>query len=136
MILPISIVMIENEFTFMHPHYHHHYPMKDLFDNFTLFYFQNLLTKTNYFMFTLEHGNCIFYLSSIENWDVSKITTMSNLFYNRDSCNLKIGSWNVSNVFDFVSQSIVHSANFQEQRKHASTLLLLPSMSDCIDNAF
>uniref|UniRef100_A0A7S3QIK2 BspA family leucine-rich repeat surface protein n=1 Tax=Chaetoceros debilis TaxID=122233 RepID=A0A7S3QIK2_9STRA len=44
---------------------------------------------------------------SIENWDVSKITSMNSLFrsswQNQKSCNPNIGSWDVSKVTNFQS---------------------------------
>jgi hypothetical protein len=37
----------------------------------------------------------------IEQWDVSSITDMSQLFYGQTTCNPPIGDWNVSSVTDF-----------------------------------
>ena len=44
-----------------------------------------------------------FWSSPIEEWDVSRITSMKSLFEDQDECNPEIGKWNVSNVEDFVS---------------------------------
>ena len=56
------------------------------------------------FLFT--HWQCCLFLRPIEGWDVSKITDMGNMFYYKGGCNPDIGSWDVSNVTIFVSQSI------------------------------
>jgi len=42
-----------------------------------------------------------FTYGSIENWDVSKITNMNELFMYKTSCNPNITSWDVSKVTDF-----------------------------------
>ena len=39
----------------------------------------------------------------ISNWDVSRVTDMSNLFKDRNGFNEDIGNWNVSNVTDMES---------------------------------
>ena len=77
-------------------------------------------------MVTFGHGQWHFYLRYIEDWDVSKITDMEGLFSFQDTCNPEIGKWDVSNVTNFVSQSIVHAVNFQERRKHAECNKFLP----------
>ena len=56
------------------------------------------------FLFT--HWQCYLFLRSIEDWDVSRITNMYHLFWEKGSCNPDIGNWDVSNVTRFVSQSI------------------------------
>ena len=56
------------------------------------------------FLFT--HWQCYLFLRSIEDWDVSGITDMEYLFSEKASCNPDIGSWDVSKVINFVSQSI------------------------------
>ena len=95
---------------------------------FHLFFFQySSSTNKNYLMVTLSaHQQCHLFLRSIEDWDVSKITDMLQLFQNQGSCNPNIGSWDVSKVTDFVSQSIAHSAYSQAKRscKDSNTILL------------
>ena len=41
--------------------------------------------------------------SAIKDWDVSLITDMTSLFYEKSTCNPEIGSWDVSGVTNFVS---------------------------------
>ena len=72
-----------------------------------LFFFQYSLTNHNHSMdFLFTHWQCNFFLRSIEDWDVSRITDMNSMFMNEGSCNPDIGNWDVSNVRSFVSQSI------------------------------
>ncbi len=47
---------------------------------------------------------------SIDEWDVSKITTMTGLFMNKDTCNPDISKWNTSSVTSFVSQFIASTS--------------------------
>ena len=56
------------------------------------------------FLFT--HWQCYLFLRAIEEWDVSGITDMKELFRAKANCNPPIGNWNVSQVTNFVSQSI------------------------------
>ena len=61
--------------------------------------------------FPFTHWQCYLFLRPIEGWDVSKITDMQQLFHpafnpHHGSCNPDVGSWDVSKVENFVSQSI------------------------------
>ena len=42
----------------------------------------------------------------IEDWDVSKITDMYRMFYQKANCNPDISNWNTSSVTSFVSQFV------------------------------
>ena len=79
-------------------------------------------------MVTLSaHQQCHLFLRSIENWDVSKITTMYKLFNNKTYCNPNITNWDVSKVTNFVSQSIAHSVYSQAKQlcRESNTVLLI-----------
>jgi hypothetical protein len=49
---------------------------------------------------------------SIEAWDVSKITSMHELFFRKENCNPDISAWDVSNVQSFVSSLLCRSLAF------------------------
>jgi len=40
---------------------------------------------------------------AIEDWNVSQVTIMEDLFLGKTDCNPNISAWDVSNVTDFVS---------------------------------
>jgi len=42
----------------------------------------------------------------IEDWDVSKVTSMYGMFANKANCNPDISNWNTSSVTSFVSQFV------------------------------
>ena len=74
---------------------------------FHFFFFQYSLTNHNHSMdFLFTHWQCHIFLRPIEGWDVSGMTSMDTLFYDKWNCNPDIRNWDVSNVIDFVSQSI------------------------------
>ena len=51
------------------------------------------------YMWTLFYNKTTFN-SDISNWDVSSVTNMGNMFYNAESFNQDLSSWDVSNVID------------------------------------
>ncbi len=115
-ILPVSILLIENESWSLASS-----SSSLSVERFVIWLrsliFEYLPTNKNYLITLSAHQQRHLFLRPIEDWDVSGVYTMDNLFSNIE-CSPKIESWDVSHVWRFVSQSIVHSAYFDEQSKH------------------
>jgi surface protein len=73
--------------------------------------------------------------SSINGWDVSNVVNMQGMFQSATAFNQNIGSWNVSNVTNFISFMLLKTdldysaANLDSIYNTWSTLTLQPSLS-------
>ena len=77
----------------------------DVYFHLPFFYYFTFFTNNNHFSTTFffwQTKNGIFH-RSIEEWDVSKITSMNELFFRQETCNPDISQWNTSSVTNFVS---------------------------------
>ena len=68
----------------------------------------------------------------IEDWDVSKVTSMHDMFYGKGNCNPDISNWNTSSVTNFVSQFVastfllrLYSVEHHESKRTNTSLTLL-----------
>ena len=80
-----------------------------------------------------NNSSYVLYYGSIQDWDVSSVTNMSNLFQNKTSFNNDISSWDTSNVTNM--SNMFNGASAFNQNLNSWNVSSVTNMSEMFENA-